>query len=166
MAEKKTNVNPEIAMARGICPEDAEAISDAMIDASDNAGIDKDSSIPQSVLHTDFLSDVSSDADSVSYTLNGGKNKDKKDIISSSKDDRAIGNRTNKREKLVELFVSNPDVEDGAYFILSINLREFKIEFNKPCMVPEYVRDYYYSLSNDMALNNKRQNSYADKNPI
>ena len=47
------------------------------VDASGNAGIDKDSSIPQSVLHTDFLSDVSSDADSVSYTLNGGKNKDK-----------------------------------------------------------------------------------------
>ena len=135
MSKKNENVNPEIAMAKGISDEESERIADAMLDSGGMAGNETAHYNPSDLAKPSQL------------PLHKGANKNSAD------------------EELVELFVANTDVEEGAYFTLSINLKEFKIEFNKPCMVPGYVRDYYYSLNKDIALNNKMQNAFADKNP-
>lgn len=141
MSKKNENVNPEIAMAKGISDEESECIANDMLDKSDKFGID------DTECNSEYSDSISSEGASPLPTK---KTNSEKKIA---------------EEKLVELFVSNPEVEEGAYFTLSINLKEFKIEFNKPCMVPEYVRDYYYSLNKDIAANNKKQNAFADKNP-
>ena len=159
MSKKNENVNPEIAMAKGIsdeADEASEAISNAMLDLNDNAGIESSSNYPSDAP----IGDNEKPPASIAPLQKGVKTNSAIDTVNVAPTSKIAND-----EKLVELFVSNPEADDGTYFTLSINLKEFKIEFNKPCMVPEYVRDFYYSLNKDIALNNKKQNAFADKNP-
>lgn len=161
MSKKNENVNPEIAMAKGIsgeADEASESRSNAMLDSGDNAVSGASPSYPEA------SDNSSSETEPVSPTENSDSDNDKAGA-KPSPTENANSAKHNNDEELVDLFIANAEVEEGAYFTLSINLKEFKIEFNKANRVPAYVRDYYYSLNKDIAANNKKQNAYADKNP-
>lgn len=134
MASKKTDVNPEIAEARGNFDEEvkSEETADVMLDASDRAGIEDNN---PSVIREEQAPPL--------------QHKETKEEVKEE-------------EKLVELFIPWREGE-SEYFECSINLKKFKIKKNTPAKVPKYVRDFYYSYMKDTKNADISQNKLADK---
>ena len=149
MASKKTDVNPEIAEARGDFDEEvkSEEMADVMLDANDRAGIEDGESNPSD--ETKSESDEKNPSDIREEQAPPLQNKrDQKD--------------NKKEEKLVDLFIPWREGE-SEYFECSINLKNFKIKKNTAVKVPKYVRDFYYSYMKNTEMVNDSQNKLTDK---
>ena len=148
MASKKTDVNPEIAEARGDFDEEvkSEEMADVMLDANDRAGIEDGESNPSD--ETKSESDENNPSDSAEP--------------SQAPLDKEAAKKAKKEEKFVELFIPWREGE-SEYFECSINLKNFKIKKNTAVKVPKYVRDFYYSYMKNTEMVNDSQNKLTHK---
>ena len=143
MASKKTDVNPEIAEARGDFEADvkSEKVADTMLDANDRAGIKDDNPFDETNIES------------------GDENPSEQAEPSQPPLHQEVEKKAKEEVELVN-FIFPLNETKSSYFECSINCVKYKYKRGIPVKIPKHVYDFYCEMQRDV----KNTNSFKSKN--